>query len=913
MHEIKKIYDLDFLEDEQVEPRIIGRTESLAFSTGRFAIKFIQNLCEGHNRTYQNKFFEFEFDKDEYLKDNKNIYLEGKSKNFNSAYTNFVKLSRKSFQAKMELAGLSEQKEETKLNKQDKKKSIRDVLINKKTPKIIEEKPKDLVGDPLEIKNTIETIVSNQQTQTIEQEDKELEQSLDNTQVSFFNLISYMLSMVNKNFHAGNTLDCILFQNVIKFKNLENLSELYSRLSDLIVEMIQGTDIENFKKFYSSGLPKAYRYFSVEGAYTPNKDHKIFIFLELSNQIKNILFDKQLTFDPLCYNMKYFLFTTINNILSQEGIDLSVVLAFASIFPPDDLLGVISIYLRGIYLSHYCRLNYNIDDFNKELNFLELNNIQLLELKQFFRGNPHIYNDKYFQLASQMYLFLTILAEKFNIRDAEKVKKYTEKETIESKVSDVREIITQSNVEEDTLLTKLTSLINIGSPNIKLKRVKPSDHNNINDKIIAAKFFSKIVKKCEFRTENEDELQLKIIYFICDPHYYYISKNNIQNFFKYVDRTSAKQKLGSLLENLDTFFFEIEFKKEVNRKAKYKLFFLQIDYNKINIYNFIISSLINMLLLFFLKDEERGRESHSLNYTINVIVFFQILLNVLYLYMFYISKYGFYISLLQNKLGKDHKLTLKEKINLYILDSFVLNDEIYLIFFIIITSILGLFLKYNAFLFALQLLTIIKFIDIIREILSAFKLKLFELLEAIEVLAIIIYFVANFEFFFLIDEFNIEVGDKIENFCQNLLECTINIFNHGIRAGGGIGDLLEAKSYDDKYLYFLRFFCDLLFYIVCMLLSLNIISSIIVNTFSQIREDSNQKEEDQKNRCFICNISRIEFQKNKIDIGFHRKYEHNTNNYIKFFVFLWNIDEKDMDADQSFINNCMKEKDITAI
>ena len=27
-------------------------------------------------------------------------------------------------------------------------------------------------------------------------------------------------------------------------------------------------------------------------------------------------------------------------------------------------------------------------------------------------------------------------------------------------------------------------------------------------------------------------------------------------------------------------------------------------------------------------------------------------------------------------------------------------------------------------------------------------------------------------------------------------------------------------------------------------------------------------------------------------------------------MFLWNIDEKDMDADQSFINNCMKEKDI---
>jgi len=102
---------------------------------------------------------------------------------------------------------------------------------------------------------------------------------------------------------------------------------------------------------------------------------------------------------------------------------------------------------------------------------------------------------------------------------------------------------------------------------------------------------------------------------------------------------------------------------------------LGIDYNKINIYNFFISSIINLLLLFFLKDEERGRESHKLDYTIDCIVLFQIFLNVLYLYMFYISKYGYYISLLQNKLGKDHNLTIKEKINLYILDSFVLNEK----------------------------------------------------------------------------------------------------------------------------------------------------------------------------------------------------------------------------------------------
>jgi hypothetical protein len=312
-----------------------------------------------------------------------------------------------------------------------------------------------------------------------------------------------------------------------------------------------------------------------------------------------------------------------------------------------------------------------------------------------------------------------------------------------------------------------------------------------------------------------------------------------------------------------------------------------------------------------LKEDEFGRNVNNLDIIINCCVVFQIFLNLLYLYMFYISKYGFYVLLSKNKMGKDHKLTLKEKIDLYVLDSLVLNDETYLMFLIIITSILGLLTKYSTFLFVLQLLTIVKFIDTIKEILIAFKIKLIQIMGILGFLAIFVYFYSNFEFYFLINEFNIEIEGKDENFCQNLFECTINIFNHGVRSGGGIGDLLEAKNYtDEKGLYFLRFFSDFIFYICVVLLLLNMFNGVIVTTFSQIREESNKKEEDMKNRCYICNINRIEFQKNKIDFADHQKYEHNTNNYIKFFIFLWHIDEKDMDADQSFINECIKEKDI---
>jgi len=128
----------------------------------------------------------------------------------------------------------------------------------------------------------------------------------------------------------------------------------------------------------------------------------------------------------------------------------------------------------------------------------------MVRIKTIFRENPQKYNDKYFQFASQMYSFLTILEEKYNIKEAEKVKKYIKKETIDSRISDTKEIKAWVNIEEDTIMTKITSIINVGSPTIKLKRVNPNDYNFVNDKIIKEKFIPTIIKKCEFKIENED-------------------------------------------------------------------------------------------------------------------------------------------------------------------------------------------------------------------------------------------------------------------------------------------------------------------------------------------------------------------------------------------------------------------------
>jgi inositol 1,4,5-triphosphate receptor type 3 len=63
--------------------------------------------------------------------------------------------------------------------------------------------------------------------------------------------------------------------------------------------------------------------------------------------------------------------------------------------------------------------------------------------------------------------------------------------------------------------------------------------------------------------------------------------------------------------------------------------------------------------------------------------------------------------------------------------------------------------------------------------------------------------------------------------------------------------------------YYLRWITDMVFYIMVILLLLNMINGVIVFTFSQIREMSQQKTYDINNKCFIYNIERKIFEKKK--------------------------------------------------
>ena len=71
--------------------------------------------------------------------------------------------------------------------------------------------------------------------------------------------------------------------------------------------------------------------------------------------------------------------------------------------------------------------------------------------------------------------------------------------------------------------------------------------------------------------------------------------------------------------------------------------------------------------------------------------------------------------------------------------------------------------------------------------------------------------------------------------CSSLLVCMLTTINHGLRNGGGIGDVLtRARASDPMYLF--RFVYDLLFFFLVIIITLNIVFGIIIDTFADLRE-----------------------------------------------------------------------------
>ncbi|KAL2093440.1 hypothetical protein ACEWY4_010752 [Coilia grayii] len=155
----------------------------------------------------------------------------------------------------------------------------------------------------------------------------------------------------------------------------------------------------------------------------------------------------------------------------------------------------------------------------------------------------------------------------------------------------------------------------------------------------------------------------------------------------------------------------------------------------------------------------------------------------------------------------------------------------------------------------------------------------------------------------------LEEDEEMESMCDTLLQCIVTVLNHGMRNGGGIGDVLRKLSKKEP-LFAARVVYDLLFFFVVIIIVLNLIFGVIIDTFADLRSEKQRKEEILKTTCFICGLERDKFDNKTVSFEEHIKSEHNMWHYLYFLVLVRVKDPTEYTGPESYVAQMIKEKNL---
>jgi hypothetical protein len=129
----------------------------------------------------------------------------------------------------------------------------------------------------------------------------------------------------------------------------------------------------------------------------------------------------------------------------------------------------------------------------------------------------------------------------------------------------------------------------------------------------------------------------------------------------------------------------------------------------------------------------------------------------------------------------------------------------------------------------------------------------------------------------------------IQGACTSMFRCFTTYLLYGLRAGSSIGDFSPAPmlggghSDEERHRYAVYAFY-LANFIIVHVIVVNLVFGVILDTFSELRDEQSALLESQKTRCFVCGLGREELDR-AADGGFdhHIFKEHNAWHYVYFF------------------------------
>eukprot|EP01061_Rhynchopus_euleeides_P014015 TRINITY_DN24300_c0_g1_i2.p1 TRINITY_DN24300_c0_g1~~TRINITY_DN24300_c0_g1_i2.p1 ORF type:complete len:1573 (+),score=627.49 TRINITY_DN24300_c0_g1_i2:63-4781(+) len=176
--------------------------------------------------------------------------------------------------------------------------------------------------------------------------------------------------------------------------------------------------------------------------------------------------------------------------------------------------------------------------------------------------------------------------------------------------------------------------------------------------------------------------------------------------------------------------------------------------------------------------------------------------------------------------------------------------------------------------------------------------------------SVVVYLFTVMAFTLFRDKFGPEVEGDDAAACDSLRGCFRYLLVNAVRAGGGVGDLIQDHSWYDRPYMLFGLLSDFLFFVIIIVILLNIISGVIIDTFARLREERQVVEDDIRSRCFICGIESTQFDRQGEGFDSHIKNDHNLWYYIYFLHHLLKKDVAELTGPESYVYKMIQKQDL---
>lgn len=248
------------------------------------------------------------------------------------------------------------------------------------------------------------------------------------------------------------------------------------------------------------------------------------------------------------------------------------------------------------------------------------------------------------------------------------------------------------------------------------------------------------------------------------------------------------------------------------------------------------------------------------------------------------------------------------KIEAHLFDLYFFLQDFTFIYYVLYFGISFLGFYSNELFYSFHLLDVIPRFPTLQAVCKAVTANYKQLYMTFILILVVMYIYTTVQFFYMMEtvyDYNINANDSQligENRCDSMLQCFMTFVNLGLLLGGGIGDYSEQIHYSEKQRYFIKFFIDVSFFLLVKIILYNILFGIIIDTFALLRQRKNDRDDDKKNKCYICDHKRLIFDK-ETEGGFvrHIKQDHNLWNYVYYMVHLDSKEASDYTGIESVV------------